>query len=111
MVVSALEEAHSAIKVLVEVQEKMGKELGKEKRDYPPFALDADLKKKVLDSVGSEMQAIIEKGLSKHEHNEAFNTLRKKLVDEISADNEDLAGDANDAFSAAQASALCGSAR
>jgi len=102
VVVSALEEAHKAIKVIAEIQKKMAKELGKEKREYPPFAIDADLKKKVLDSVSGEMDAILEKALSKHEHNEAFNALRKKTVETFSAENEDLTKDVHEAYSAAE---------
>ncbi len=101
-IVAALEEAHTAIKIIAEVQEKMAKEIGKDKRDYIPFSIDADLKQKVLDSVSAEMEAILDKAMSKHEHNEAFNALRTKTVDAISAENEELAGDAREAFSAAE---------
>jgi polyribonucleotide nucleotidyltransferase len=101
-IVSALEEAHKAIKVIAEVQEKMGKEIGKDKRSYTPFAIDAVLKKQVLDSVSAEMEAILEKAMSKHDHNEAFNALRTKTVDAIKAEDEELAGDAQEAFSAAE---------
>ena len=101
-IVAALEEAHTAIKIIAEVQEKMAKEIGKDKREYTPFSIDADLKQKVLDSVSAEMEAILDKAMSKHEHNEAFNALRTKTVDAISAENEELAGDAREAFSAAE---------
>jgi polyribonucleotide nucleotidyltransferase len=101
--VRALEEAHKAIQPIIDVQEQMAKEIGKEKRDYPRFALDEDLKKKVLDAVSADMEAILEKDISKSEHMDAIMALREKLVAEMApGDDEQLLSDVKEAFSAAE---------
>ncbi|MQC26462.1 MAG: polyribonucleotide nucleotidyltransferase [Chloroflexi bacterium] len=102
VMVQALEAAHKGMQPIIDAQEKMAKEIGKAKRDYPPFAIDEDLKKKVLDAVSSEMDAILEKGMSKAEHMDAIMALREKIVLEMAPDDEELAGNVKEAYSAAE---------
>lgn len=102
VMVQGLEQAHNAIQPIIDLQEKMAKELGKEKSDYPRFAVDEELKKKVLDRVQAELEATLEKDLTKAEHHDAINALRTSAVEEIAGDDEELANDVKEAFDAAE---------
>jgi polyribonucleotide nucleotidyltransferase len=49
LMVSALEAGHEQMMALIEVQEKMREELGKPKRDYPPFAPETSVEEAVTE--------------------------------------------------------------
>ncbi|MCZ6528921.1 MAG: polyribonucleotide nucleotidyltransferase [Chloroflexi bacterium] len=48
-IVSALEAGHDEMMALIEVQEKMREELGKAKRDYPPFAPEPEVEQAIAE--------------------------------------------------------------
>ncbi len=102
VMVAALEEAHKAIQPIIDAQIELAKAIGKEKRDYPKFAVNEDLKKKVTERAESEIDKILGQDLSKHEHMEAIYALRDTIVSEMAPEDEELASDVKDAFSAAE---------
>jgi polyribonucleotide nucleotidyltransferase len=102
VMVAALEEAHKAMQPIIDAQIEMAKAIGKEKSDYPKFAVDEDLKKKVMDRAQGEMDSILSQNLAKSDHMEAIYALRDTIVSELAPEDEELAGNVKDAFSAAE---------
>ena len=102
VMVAALEEAHKAIQPIIDAQIEMAKAIGKEKSDYPKFAVAEDLKKKVMDRAQGELDSILGQNLAKHDHLEAIHALRATIVSELAPEDEELAGNVKDAFSAAE---------
>lgn len=102
VVVAALEEAHKAIQPIIDIQEQMAKEIGTEKNDYAKFAVDEDLKKQVMDRASGDIEGILAKDLTKHEHNLAIDELRELIIDEMAPDDEELAANIGEAYSAAE---------
>ena len=54
--VSALEAGHEQMMALIEVQERMREELGKPKREYPPFAPDAEAEQAIVEWAGARIE-------------------------------------------------------
>ncbi|MCG8555143.1 MAG: polyribonucleotide nucleotidyltransferase, partial [Proteobacteria bacterium] len=100
--VAALEAAHQAIQPIIDAQLEMAEAIGKEKREYPPFAVDEDLKKQVMERAQGELESILSQDLAKTNHMEAIYALRDAIVTELAPEDEELAGDVKDAFSAAE---------
>lgn len=74
----ALEFGHEAIKKIVQMQEELVREIGKQKRDYEPASIPEELQKEVRDRAESRMNDIVQIS-EKKERNAAI----KALVDEI----------------------------
>ena len=75
-VTSALEFGHQALQGLIDVQLQMAEEVGKAKRAYTSFAIDPDLKHKVLDAVSGSLNQVFDRPYLKSEHDESLNALR-----------------------------------
>jgi polyribonucleotide nucleotidyltransferase len=98
----ALEFAHTSIQPLIDTQLEMFAAVGKEKiTEYPSFAIDEDLKEKVLERAGGPLEAMYDKNLKKHDRDEALNAIRDEVVAEMSGEDEELQGDVREAFEAA----------
>ena len=90
----AIKAAHEAIKKLCDFQNELRKELGKEKREFVPPAVDEDLESKVKGLAEAAITDIVNIGLGKEEYNgkikeakdEAFAKLEEELADDEDAD-------------------------
>jgi polyribonucleotide nucleotidyltransferase len=103
----ALEFAHTSIQPLIDTQLEMVAAVGKEKiTEYPSFAIDEDLKEKVLERAGGPLEAMYDKNLKKHDRDEALNAIRDEVVAEMSGEDEELQGDVREAFEAANKSVV-----
>ncbi|MBP9675661.1 MAG: polyribonucleotide nucleotidyltransferase [Anaerolineaceae bacterium] len=85
---SALEFGHAAIQAIVETQNQMARELGKAKREVPLFSLDETLVEKVSHRIADEIKEALDAPHSKHELQDAINTLRDNVIVEYT-DPED----------------------
>ena len=85
----AIKFGHDAIKVQIDVQNKLVNEVGKkETREYEKAVENENLLKKVHDDCYSKCYDIAKKGLSKKERSEQFSELKDQLLDSFS--EEDL---------------------
>ena len=108
-ITEALEFAHKSMQPLIEAQLKMAAEIGKEKvTDYVSFAIDEDIKAKVLERARGPMNDLYEKTMSKHERDEGLNALRDEIVAEMTAEDEELTSSVREAFEAANKSVVRG---
>ncbi len=97
-IVEAINYGHQAIQPIIDVQEKMAEEIGKEKRNYQAFTLNEDLKTEVQNRALAPINEILEKEYGKIEMNEAVGNLKAELVEEIAADDEALGSEVKKAF-------------
>ena len=102
VIVAALEEAHKAIQPLIDMQEKMTKEVGKPKRDYQSFSVADDLQEKVKARVQAELEAIFDQGLGKADQYAAIGALRDMVVTELAPEDVELAAHVKEAYSSAE---------
>jgi len=102
VIVSALEEAHKAMQPLIDLQEKMAKEVGKAKRDYQHFSIADELKQKVLARVENELENILAQDLKKAEQYTAIDALRDTVVAEMAPEDLELAADVKEAYTSAE---------
>jgi polyribonucleotide nucleotidyltransferase len=85
---AALEFGHKALQPLIDLQERMRSEIGKPKRSYTSFAIDEEIKKKVLVRISQELDTIFENQYLKAERNSALDHLRDTIVAEFTSDDE-----------------------
>jgi polyribonucleotide nucleotidyltransferase len=78
--VSALLFGHQAIQPIIETQLQMAKEVGKAKREVQLFTLDEALVEKVSNRASSEINEALEAPHTKHELQNALDTLRDSIV-------------------------------
>jgi polyribonucleotide nucleotidyltransferase len=102
VLVAALEHGHQAIQSIVDLQEQMASELGKPKRDYPSFTLDEGLKNSVYERVIPGLEELFNQPYEISSTYGAIDELRASVVDELSAEDESLAGSIKQAFEQAE---------
>jgi polyribonucleotide nucleotidyltransferase len=86
--IAALQFGHQAIQPIVETQLQMVKEIGKPKREVPLYTLDESLVDKVNNRIAEEMNEALDAPHSKHELQDAIDTLRENVIVEYT-DPED----------------------
>ncbi len=99
IVVEALEAAQNAIKPMIDLQLEMSKSVGKEKRVYPSFALEASITQRVAEWLGDRMTTMVAGEYNKAEQDEALNTLRSEALEALAGEDGELqAADVRNAF-------------
>jgi polyribonucleotide nucleotidyltransferase len=83
VMVAALELGHKSIQPLIDLQLQMRDELGKPKREVKLALPDADIRKKVFDTVIGPMNALLEKPLTKNEFYGGMTTMKDAVVAEL----------------------------
>ena len=101
VMIAALEFGHQAIQPIIDLQERMAAELGKEKSAYEPFGDDESTNAAVKGRVAGELHAILDRPLTKTERNEAVDALRESLLADLAGDEEEKAREVSKAFDAA----------
>ncbi len=96
--VAALEFGHKSIEPLIASQEQMRAEIGKPKRDYTPFAVDASMHKAIYEKVAGQLDEIFDKGYLKSERNTDLDELKKSVATEFGGEDETLALEVGEAF-------------
>ena len=106
VILEALEWGHKAIQPLIDAQEKMVQELGKEKKSYVSFTLSEELKTQVHDQAIGKINDVLAQGLEKVDFRKALDTIREEVLVAY-ADNEEFdSGDVKEAFEAAVKTAI-----
>ena len=102
----ALEWGQKAIQPLIDLQEKMIKELGKDKKNYESFMVSDELKADVEGKALASINEILEKDLEKVEFRKSLDVVRDEVLESF-AENEDVAtSDVKEAFEGVLKSAI-----
>lgn len=88
--VKALEIAHDAIRIQIKAQEELKEKAGnKAKRDYTKPVVNTELLEKVKAFAGDQISAIARSASGKNERSDAFDTLKKGLIESLGEEAED----------------------
>jgi len=98
VILEALEWGHKAIQPLIQVQEKMVQEVGKEKRAYQSFGLSEDFQQRVEEQSLDGIKEILERDLEKVDFRNAIDELRDEVLEVYAEDEDVLPGDVKTAF-------------
>jgi polyribonucleotide nucleotidyltransferase len=101
IMVKALEIGHDSLQPIIDIQEQMANEIGKEKRTYVPIAISPESKATVFNRTASTLNDILGQPLTKSEQDEAIYALESEVITELSHDDESLAAEIKEAFSEA----------
>lgn len=88
--VKALEIAHDAIRIQIKAQAELRDKAGnKGKRDYTKPVVDTELQEKVKAFAGDQISAIARSASGKNERSDAFDALKKGLIESLGEEVED----------------------
>jgi polyribonucleotide nucleotidyltransferase len=96
--IRALQFGFEAIQPLIDVQEKMAREVGKPKREYPPFKVEEGFQARIEERVRGPLAEILGKSYEKSERNQEIDHLRDTIVTEFAGEDESLLQDVKTAF-------------
>jgi len=85
--VSAIKAAHDTMQALIELQNKMREDVGKEKSDYPPFGLQEGVAEAVQSKLGGRLDEILSQPRQQTELYDAIDGLRDDLVDSLAGED------------------------
>jgi polyribonucleotide nucleotidyltransferase len=94
----ALELGHIALQPLIDIQEQMAREVGKEKRTYVPFFIPEDIKESVYERTANRLNEIYSQTISKSELNTAIDTIGAEIIADLSAEDEALEASIKEAY-------------
>jgi len=106
VILEALEWGQKAIQPLIELQEKMANELGKEKKGYESFKVSDDLKADVEDKALAKINDVLEKNLEKVEFRKSLDVVRAEVLETFAENEEVSSGDVKEAFEGVLKSAI-----
>jgi polyribonucleotide nucleotidyltransferase len=88
--IGALRIAHDAIRIQIKAQLELREKAGaREKRDYKKPETNEDLNAKVMTFTRDRIYQISKAGSSKHQRSEAFEQLKKELIESLGTDASD----------------------
>ncbi len=106
VILEALEWGQKAIQPLIDIQEKMIQELGKDKKSYESFMISEDLKTQVHDKAFGPINDVLAKNLEKTDFRKALDVIRDEVLEAYSEDEDIASDDVKEAFEAAVKSAI-----
>lgn len=89
VMVEALELAHKSIQPIIEIQEQMARELGKEKREVERVVTEDSLIDEVMAKAKDRLQEILEKPYTKENLYGGISDLKDAIIEEMTADEAD----------------------
>jgi len=89
VMVEALDLAHKSIQPMIELQEQMAREIGKEKREVETAVIDPELISQVQEKVKGQLLEILDKPYSKENLYGGIHELEDTLIEEMTADQAD----------------------
>ena len=98
VIAKAISFAHESIQPLIDVQEKMAAEVGKEKREIELKPIDQDLIEKIFEKTNKDITSLLESVHTKSELDEGIRKLKEQVITEIEAEDEDLVSSVSNAF-------------
>lgn len=106
VMVEAITHAHKAIQPLIDVQEKMAAEVGKEKRQVELISYDEDLAKTILEKTSADITSLLESPHTKSELDKGIHELKTQTLSDAEAENEELVFQTSEAFEKAYKSVV-----
>ena len=106
VILEALEWGQKAIQPLIELQEKMAKELGKEKKGYVSFKVSDELKADVEGKALAPINEILEKNFEKVDFRKALDAVRDEVLESFAENEEVSTSDVKEAFEGVLKSAI-----
>ncbi len=86
VMIEALELAKKSIQPIIEVQEQMAREIGKEKREVELVVTDEDLVKQIQSNIADRLLEILGKPYSKENLYDGIKDLKEGVIEEMTAD-------------------------
>ena len=86
VMVKALDLAHKAIQPIIELQERMAREIGKEKLEVETFEIEPALIDQVQQSISGQLTEILQKPYSKENLYGGISQLKKDVIEALTAD-------------------------
>ena len=86
VVVKALDLAHKAIQPIIELQERMAREIGKEKLEVETFEIKPALIDQVQQRISGQLTEILQKPYSKEDLYGGISQLKKDVIEALTAD-------------------------
>ncbi|HEY60169.1 MAG TPA: polyribonucleotide nucleotidyltransferase [Anaerolineae bacterium] len=99
VIISAISFGHQALQPFIEVQEKMAAEVGKQKREVELHQSDAELSSQVYEKVNQNIQEVLSTPHKKSDLDKAITAIKENVVEELAAQDEELAPQVKEAFS------------
>ena len=90
VMVQAISFAHEAIQPLIDVQEKMAAEIGKEKRVVELNSIDQDVIEKLFERTNKDITSLLDSPHTKAELDEGIHDLKSKILAEAEEEDEEL---------------------
>lgn len=97
-VIAALDFGHKAMQPIIELQERMRTEIGKQKREYEHFEIDQSVQTAVIEQATGPLFEILSQPNEKAQLDHSFNELRDNIVTQYAEGEEDKSADARKAF-------------
>ncbi len=89
VMIEALDLAHRSIQPIIELQEQMAREIGKEKREVERVVTDKELIEQVKSNVKDRLLEIVNQPYSKENLYGGISELKKEVIDKMTADKGD----------------------
>ena len=89
IMVEALDLAHKSIQPMIELQEQMAREIGKEKREVETAVIDPELISQVQEKVKGQLLEILDKPYSKENLYGGIQKLEDAIIEEMTGDQAD----------------------
>ncbi|MDO9545868.1 MAG: polyribonucleotide nucleotidyltransferase [Pelolinea sp.] len=106
VMVAAITHAHEAIQPLIDIQEKMAAEVGKEKRQVELKSIDDDLAKTIFEKTNLEITSLLESPHTKAELDKGIHELKAQILLDAEGENEELVFQTSEAFEKAYKSVV-----
>jgi len=103
---AALEFGHKAMQPLIDLQEKMAREIGKAKQEFVAYELADDIRRSVFARVEPPLNQILDRPYVKQEHNQSIDALRNEVIIELAGEDEALKAAVVTAFDEAYKTAM-----
>lgn len=98
LMVEALEFGHKAIQPMIDIQERMAAEIGKQKSAYQSFQVDEALKSEISNRATSELNALLDQPYLKAQRNDEIDNLRDQLILDFAGEDETKVSQVKDVF-------------
>jgi polyribonucleotide nucleotidyltransferase len=98
VIISALQAGHQAMQPLIDLQEQIQNELGKDKRAYPSFSLDPQVKEAVEGWLGDRYQTALANPLEKDAFHSSVDEIDDEALEELANDDDMPESDIKDAL-------------
>jgi polyribonucleotide nucleotidyltransferase len=96
--IEALNYGHQALQPLIDIQEQMAREIGKQKISYTPFNIPDDIQSQVAEKAAPHLQEIFDMGGLKADINEAIKELKNTIITELATDDPANIAEVSEAF-------------